>query len=121
MDINDLKLGDLKQILALSCTNAEDKTPRFVNQTVIVRTYSAGVHYGFLVWRSGTEAILNNARRVFRWKGAFTLNEVANYGVSEGSKLSEPVDTIFLTEAIEFIRLSDEIIQVFDNFKAYKP
>ena len=70
---------------------------------VIVRTYSAGVHAGTLVSRTGKEVTLENARRIWFWKGANTLHEIALHGVGTGSKISEPVESITLTEAIEVI------------------
>jgi hypothetical protein len=73
------------------------------NGRVIVRTYSAGVHYGTLVRRDGREVELADARRVWYWRGANTLNEIALRGVASGSKISEPVGSIVLTEAIEII------------------
>jgi len=70
---------------------------------VIVRTYSAGVHYGTLVKRTGKEVVLSDARRIWYWKGANTLNEISLRGVGAGSKISERVAEITLTEAIEVI------------------
>jgi len=71
---------------------------------VIVRTYSAGVHVGELVSRKGIEVTLANARRLWRWRGANTLNEVALRGAAqEFTRLSEPVPSIDLTQAIEVI------------------
>ena len=75
---------------------------------VVVRTYSAGVHVGSLVSRKGREVVLADARRLWRWRGANTLHEVALAGVSEKdyTRLSDPVATITLTEAIEVIPAS---------------
>lgn len=71
---------------------------------VIVRTYSAGVHIGQLVSIDGTVVVLKNARRLWKWVGAFTLNEVAMSGVDrKNSRISAPVTTITLTQAIEVI------------------
>lgn len=71
---------------------------------VVVRTYSAGVHVGTLVSRKGKEVTLLNARRVWRWRGANTLHEMALRGVDEVySRISEPVRSVTLTEAIEVI------------------
>jgi hypothetical protein len=75
---------------------------------VVVRTYSAGVHFGELADRTGKEVTLKNARRLWRWFGANTLNEVATKGVSRESKVSDPVPQVFLTEAIEIITCSPE-------------
>ena len=44
-----------------------------------------------------------NARRIWSWKGANTLHEIANRGVGAGSKVSEAVSAITLMEAIEII------------------
>lgn len=77
-------------------------------QYVVVRTYSAGVHVGELAKRSGKEVELTNARRIWHWKGANTLNEISLRGVGTGSKVSEAVSRIVLTEAIEIIPCSAE-------------
>jgi hypothetical protein len=76
---------------------------------VIVRTYSAGVHIGTLGERSGTEATLHNAVRLWRWRGANTLNEVATKGVkrNEYTRISKPVPVIILTQVIEIIPVLD--------------
>ena len=77
---------------------------------VIVRTYSAGVHIGTLQSREGKEVVLINARRLWSWAGAFTLNAVAIKGVNrKDSRISVPVASIILTEAIEIIPVSEGI------------
>lgn len=75
---------------------------------VVVRTYSAGVHVGELVSQNGKEVVLAHARRIWNWKGANTLNEVAVHGVHSGSRVSCEVPEISLTEAIEVILCSDK-------------
>ena len=74
-----------------------------MSKYVVVRTYSAGVHVGELAERRGQEVDLTGARRIWYWKGANTLNEIANRGVGDGSKVSEAVTAITLTQAIEVI------------------
>lgn len=76
---------------------------RKAEKYVVVRTYSAGVHVGILVRREGKEVTLANARRIWRWFGANTLNEIANKGVGAGSKVSETTAEVVLTEAIEVL------------------
>jgi hypothetical protein len=75
------------------------------NPAVIVRTYSAGVHYGHLAEQSadGKRVVLAGARRIWSWKGANTLHEISLRGVGSGSRVSERVERITLTEAIEVI------------------
>lgn len=78
--------------------------PRYV----LVRTYSAGVHIGELIDRRGREVDLANARRIWSWKGANTLHEIANHGVAAGSRISEPVERITVLEAIEILDCTAE-------------
>ena len=78
----------------------------------LIRTYSAGVHFGELVKREGKEVTLKNARRVYYWKGAASLSQLAMEGVTfpEECKITIPVKKIILTEAIEVIKMSEEAI-----------
>lgn len=77
----------------------------------LVRTYCAGVHIGELVSRTGTEVVLKNAVRLYRWRGANTLNEVANgdFTRTEYTKISKPTSSITLTQAIELIPVSEGV------------
>ena len=70
---------------------------------VLVRTYSAGVHFGYLAHRDARDVTLERSRRIWRWYGAWTLSEIAVFGLDgKKSKVAAPV-TITLTEAIEII------------------
>lgn len=78
---------------------------------VLVRTYSAGVHFGYLVRREGKEVDLVKSRRIWRWFGANTLSEIATTGLDVGkSQVAVPV-SITLTEAIEIIDCTPEAIK----------
>lgn len=59
---------------------------------VILRGYRSGVHAGYLVERNHDgHFVLRDARRIWQWKGAQTLSEVAVYGLSSESRISPPV------------------------------
>jgi hypothetical protein len=78
----------------------------------IVRTYSAGVHIGEVVSLDGTVCIIKNVRRLWRWRGANTLNEVALHGVvtNEYTRISVIIPyEIKLTEAIEVIPVAEGV------------
>lgn len=78
-------------------------------KNVLIRTYSAGVHFGTLVSRTGQEVHLKNARRLWSWTGALSLSEIASNGIDlKGSKVSVPVDEIILTQAVEIIPISSK-------------
>lgn len=92
-----------------------DKEDRMGLKRVLIRTYSAGVHFGELVRRDGKEVELTNARKIWSWQGANTLHEIALHGVSKGSRVSEPVPSIVLTEAIEIIEMSAEAWSIMEG------
>jgi hypothetical protein len=62
-----------------------------------------------LMSHKGTEVVLSGARRLWRWSGANTLHEVALHGVDqENTRLSEAVERITLTQAVEVIPTTEE-------------
>ena len=126
MEIRDLTLGQLQTLFSrFDGTKTEivgveqGKTTQphpLVGKVCVVRTYSAGVHIGEIVSINGTECELKNAQRLFSWKGAFTLSEVANIGVDPESRLAMPT-TIYLSQAIEYIPATTQAVETFKRAK----
>jgi hypothetical protein len=83
------------------------------NKQVIIRTYSAGVHYGTLESRKDKEVVLTNARRFWYWKGAASLSQIAVEGVKAPleCKFSVVVPKITLTEAIEILECTSAAVK----------
>lgn len=127
MNINNLTIGETKELLAqLDGLFPHSATaPTAVNaltapasalddfahgETVIIRTYSAGVWCGKLCRKAGNEVILAEARRMWAWKckESISLSGVAVYGIDQKkSKIAAPVDQVWL-EAIEIIPVSKD-------------
>ena len=63
---------------------------------VIIRTYSAGVHAGYLESKkstaAGVEVRLSNARRLWYWDGAASLSELSVDGVSRPQNCKFPTE-----------------------------
>jgi hypothetical protein len=76
----------------------------------IVRTYSAGVFAGYLESRNGKEVVLTDARRIWYWKGAATLSQLAMYGTSKPDECKFPcaVDRVTLTEVVEILDVTEK-------------
>ena len=72
---------------------------------VIVRTESSGVFAGWLESRNGQEVVLQNARRIWYWKGSSSLSELAMKGTSCPNECKFPiaVDRVELLQAIEIL------------------
>jgi hypothetical protein len=84
---------------------------------VCVRTYSAGVHCGYLQSREGKEVTLVDSIRIHYWSGAASISQLAMEGVvnPDSCRFAIPVKEIFLTEAIEIIPMTDKAVK---NIKA---
>ena len=106
--------------MLLTGEKKEDKNEQhpMIGKYVIVRTYSAGVHIGFLKSVDGCEVILEQARQIFYWKGAFTLRELSLNGVSEGSKITAAVPMNSLTK-IEIIPVSGDCAKKLQEYPNY--
>ena len=104
---------------AATPTASNSLNGHLLGQYVLIRTYSAGVHFGKLMQREGKEAVLNESRRIWSWDGAFTLSKVANDGIGSG-KLSEKVDSFLVTEAIEVMPLSDKAKGILYGIESHK-
>ena len=86
---------------------------------VVVRTYSAGVHAGYVKFREGKEVTLTNARRLFTWEGAASLSQVAGAGISKPKSCKFPaaIAEITLTEAIEIIPCTSQAQSIIESVK----
>ena len=113
MNINDLTIGQAKELTALF-SGAQQPTSlnSMVGKKCVIRTYSAGVWFGEVAEKSGNEVIVKNARRMWKWWAAesISLSAVALYGIKHNeSKIVEAVPAVWL-EAIELIPASDKAI-----------
>ena len=88
---------------------------------VIVRTRSAGVFYGELVYKTGQEVVMKNARRIWYWAGAASLSQLAMEGTSspDDCKFPCPVDKIELTDAIEIIDTTEKAQKSIEGVKIW--
>lgn len=84
---------------------------------VIVRTYSAGVFAGYLESHKGQEVVMSKARRLWYWKGAASLSQLAMEGVTCPKECRFPceVDKVELTQAIEILDVTKKAQECIKN------
>lgn len=104
--------------------NFKQQVEEMIESPVMIRTYSAGVHYGTLkaIDIDGSEysVRLENATRVFSWTGANSLSQLATEGSKKtDSELSVQVPVIYL-KAIEVILMTDEAVKNLNNIKTWR-
>lgn len=126
MNINDLTLGQLKELHELFGAgkfqppisgNASPPHP-FIGKYVIARCYSAGVHAGEVVSVYGENVILRNSRRLWSWKAkdGVALSGVAQTGVQSGCKIDVMNPEIALMGVCELIPCSITSRESIDGF-----
>ncbi len=101
---------------------SQSATPKDGMPFVMVRTYSAGVHAGYLKERNGKEVTLLESIRIWKWAGAASLSQLAMEGTNDpgNCKFAMPVNTILLTEAIEIIDMTDTAKQSVQKLATWK-
>ncbi len=123
INIDDLTLGQVKQLKILlgGDVSAPEESHPDIGKKVLIRTYSAGVHFGELVYKKGNECRLKNARRIWYWDGAASLSQLAMEGTSKPSECKFPcaVDAITL-EWIEIIPCTYKAITSIEGVKVWE-
>ncbi len=98
---------------------AVKKRKKKVAQYFIVRCQGAGVFMAQVVSRSkdGTQATLKDSRRLWYWKGAASLSEMAVKGVSVPTECKFPVamPTQDVTGVLEVIPVSEAAKKSIDS------
>lgn len=91
--------------------------PKKKDNYKIVRTYSAGVFAGELVSRKGQEVVMKNARRLWYWKGAASLSQLAIDGVKypDECKFPAPVSRVELLNAIEILDVTPKAKKIIES------
>ncbi len=108
-NIDDLTLGQIKQIQAMGNNASPVSAHPYIGKYVIARCYSAGVHAGEVVSVDGENVILKDSRRLWMWKAkdGVALSGVAQFGVKSDSKIDVVNPEIYLTGVCELIPATD--------------
>ena len=123
MNLDELTLGQIKEIGALlnlpaKTIKSNDDNHPMMGKRCLLRTYSAGVHIGDVIWinpENSMEVKLINALRLWKWEGGgLSLSAVANNGI-KGGRLNKTGE-VFLTNVIEFIPTTSEAEKTYVNF-----
>lgn len=89
---------------------------------VIIRADRAGVFFGELKSKDGSEVTLVNARRLWYWNGAASLSQLAVNGTNRphDCKFTVKVDEITVLGVIEIIPCTDAAIASIEGVGLWK-
>ena len=84
------------------------------NTYYIVRGTNSGLFFGKVRFRSGSEAVLTDCRRLWYWDGACSDFQIAMEGVknTDDCKFTVTVPEITLTDVIELIPCTETAVKV---------
>lgn len=93
-----------------------------MNKKVIIRADRAGVFYGTLTRKEGSEVELTNARRLWYWDGAASLSQLAAEGTKRprDCKFTMTVESITILGVIEIIPCTDTAINNIESVPVWK-
>ena len=116
-DINEIEVNGVKYVKK-GTNNPEQPKGDYV----VVRTYSAGVHAGYLESENGKEVTLKNTRRLWRWQGAATLSQIAGEGISKPDECKFPnaISEIRLKDVIEVIPCTEKAKNIIEGVPVWK-
>lgn len=91
-------------------------------EKVIIRAERAGVFYGTITKKDGSEVVLKNCRRIWYWNGAASISELAVSGVTKPKdcKFSVVVPSITILGVIEVIPCTPEAIENIEAVPVWK-
>jgi hypothetical protein len=114
MNIDQLTIGEAKQLAAMFAGQSHQAQPTLINPVVgkycIARCYSAGVHAGEVVSVDGENVILKNSRRLWSWKAndGIALSGVAQHGIKRDCKIDTENPLIYITGVCELIPCTEK-------------
>ena len=93
-----------------------------MEQKVIIRAEKAGVFFGVVKERTGSEVVMTNVRRIWRWDGAASLSQLAVDGTSKqsGCQFTIYVPEMTILGVIEIIPCSDKAIASIEGVPEWK-
>ncbi len=89
-------------------------------QKYIIRTDRAGVFFAEVADRTGTEATLTNARRIWSWSNATECISIATNGLGSSSRITVTVPQMVVTGVIEVIPCSEKATAILEAHPEWK-
>ena len=92
-----------------------------IGRKCIVRSIDAGVFYGMIAEIDRTEVTMTNARCLWYWEGAASLNQLANEGVKrpQNCKFTMACNEIVIFGVCEIIPCTNKAIECIEAVKEW--
>jgi hypothetical protein len=103
--IETITINDVEYVRADSVNKMEQATKIDGMEYCIIRCRNAGVHAGYVASFAGQQVELFRSRRIWHWKGAKSLSELAVHGTADpgNCKFACEIERAILTDAAEIL------------------
>jgi hypothetical protein len=93
-----------------------------VGKKVIVRADRAGVFFGTLTEKQGSEVVLTNARKLFYWNGANAVEELSVNGTTKANdcKFTVVVEEMTILNVIQIISCTEKSISNIESVSEWR-
>ena len=93
-----------------------------IGKYVIIRADKAGVFFGILKEKTGTTVTLTNARKLYYWRGANTVEQLSIDGSTdpENCKFTQYVKSMIIENVIQTIPCEEKAIKIIKSIKEWK-
>ena len=98
------------------------KQNKMIGKYVIVRSHLAGVFFGILSEKNGTELTLTNARKFYYYSGANTVEDIADKGALnvKNCKVTIEVEEIVISDFVQILPCTEKAVEQIKTIPAWK-
>ena len=86
----------------------------------VVRSNMAGVFFGEVVEIEGSQVLIKKARKIWRWNGANTVEDISQTGVLASSKVTVMVDSVLIEKFEQIIPCTEFAITNLNSQQVWK-
>lgn len=93
-----------------------------IGKKIIARIERAGVFHGILDYKDAEITRMKDVRRIYYWKGALSVTDMAVNGILNDSQVTIPASVVeFETpQVVELIECSNISSEIIENIKPWK-
>lgn len=91
-----------------------------LGKKVIIRGDRSGVFFGTLKSLNGQTAEVENCRKIWRWYGAKSVEQISLDGVSSNSNITQSVSSVIISDAIQTLPCTQKAIDIIENISEWK-
>lgn len=92
---------------------------KLVGEYVIVRANEAGVLFGKATEITSNTIALDDCRKIYNWKGAYTVEDISKYGINDDSKVTVNVDGMIIANYCQVLPCSSQSYNVIKNIEVW--